>query len=151
MTTTINAIRKATATTLDALSLSYQAYGTRSLSRARYTSWDAMAASEIDRHYWIGWIIQAQPMYIGSPDEVDYSGELGIEIGHLRSGDEWDMLDRMETDLHEIVNRLEDKSSYPSGVSLLRLTGQSHRDVTVAGSVFTVTTLRFKIVYAMAL
>lgn len=82
--------------------------------------WDDRAESAVDRHFTVEMIGPGEPTIFGLTDEIDYSAPFQIMIGHLRSTDKQDSLDRMNTDLIQIQQAIEKKQNYPAGVSLMR-------------------------------
>jgi hypothetical protein len=82
--------------------------------------WEDRPEVDIDRSFEFVWVTFGKPLMIGQVAEIDYEGEFNIRIGHDKTDKIKESGKRRATDLMQIKQNIEDKSNFPTGVSLIR-------------------------------
>jgi hypothetical protein len=107
--------------------------------------WDDRSKADLDREFSIENITSDENMTFGGINELDYTGEFDLVIGHSKTGDLKEGERRRDTDLLHIRKNLEAKSNYPTAVWLIRQTNMDTRDL----EKYWITTLTFNILYTV--
>jgi len=122
MATTLEAIRTALENTIKGISLTNSMPGQRSFAKIppKY-NWDDTPDKHKDRGFRVGFIKEGPATVFGRTNSTHYAGTVSIMLRHKRLPNEERCIDRMNTDLGQLREELEDKANFPSGVSLVRL------------------------------
>ena len=107
--------------------------------------WAERPDVDIDRRYTVDIIERGEPQMFGAVGEIDYDGEFVVVVGHAKTGDVQDGLDRMNTDLAQICQELERTTNRPTGVGLIRYIGMTTDDQ----EEHWITELRFRILFTL--
>jgi hypothetical protein len=143
---TSTAIREALESTIAGLDPPGEAKGVGEYTRAAAGfDWEDRPDIDIDRTFTIELIGDGTPLMFGTISEIDYTGEFTIMIGHAKTADIQDGLDRRNTDIDQIRKNLEKRDNFPSGVSLMRFVDRTDEET----EDYWIDEITFRIVYAL--
>lgn len=146
--TTINTYRAGIEAIIAKLSPTGTKFGRRKFERSSRppSEWTAKAEADIDREFLVDGWKRGEPLVFGALTTYDYLGEFSVMVGHAKTGDEHEGIDRRDTDCAKIAANIEKAANLPSGMWYMRLKSQSVRDI----GKFWITTLVFRITYSLA-
>ncbi len=107
-------------------------------------------ASDSDREAVVNEVRRGEPTFFGVLTTTDFHGEVDVTIWHkLNQNRQSDSLSRRDSDCQSISDTIEDRSNYPSGVSMIRLQSQRVSEIERGGMPYYETLLTFDIWYTL--
>lgn len=146
--TTTPAIRASIVATIKGLAPAAKHFRHNTYREASPTQeWKDRPGADIDREFTVEAIQATEaPVMFGMSTENDYSGVMTIKIGHAKTANRNDGVDRRDADLHQIAANLEKSANFPTGVFLIRRQSWDSADFQ---ELYWLTTMKFFVNFTM--
>ena len=148
-TTTVTAIRTALETVITGLTPKNTAHGRSAFQvKSEYRGRSRRSPSDIDREFSIDDIPPGTVLEFGLTSERLHETSLDVQMGHSILADEHEAMGRRDDDLADVVDALQSKGNFPSGVWLITPDGSV---TNVHEEKFWLTTLSLRMIYTRAI